>query len=906
MHNPVRFALRKLSVGLVSVAFLFVMATTCSVGVSADTETTLGSSTNEISTLSDIGDSEGLALAEERSSQAESVTNPSQLDQPQSDENQTEVSTPRLNGESSATNQEASLPSRESRSGGEPAYAGENLVVPVSQPTSHYVTESGETREIIWAQGVTPPSMGEAGDFEKEVTGEFVEYSMPFEAGKGYYDANKSLDASIEDLNLCFAAVSSNMLHWWLEQNKDYVERFISEKYGADLGQQDYSLTDVRRYTDSFEDQQNSQIFNLFKAYYGRRLNGFVSDALVDLFINGYPPKHQGGVNLENPDLVPDKRGGFFHAVFKEKLLTDRMFSGDYHYFGNLVRNTLENQGLLGLAYRTFGTTTHIVTVWGAEYDEQGLIRAVYITDSDDQHQPIGLKRMGITRDSSGNPRLNNNVVKNSVGSHLDYVHTIKLGQTYWEEYFNPIEEARQLARQQLATEKEAVLLAIMSQEEFSEKEKNAFRTLLEARYDEALAAVNEVVASAELTTVLESGMKQLAIPMQKLGEAVQYSLSQGHLSVHGTSLTHELPAGHLSVHGSSLTHELPAGHLSVHGSSVTHELPVGHLSLHGSSVTHELPAGHLSVHGPSVTYELPAGHLSVHGSSVTHELPSGHLSVHGSSVTHELPSGHLSVHCSSVTHELPVGHLSVHGSSVTHELPEGHLSVHGTSVMHELPAGHLILRGSSVTHELPKGHLSVSGTSLTHELPTGHLSVHGSSVTHELPAGHLSVHGSSVTHELPAGHLSVHGSSLTHEFPAGKPPIRFEEEVDGGPAVRGGFSRESEASNQFVGKMTSSSRLNKSDGANLQSNSSSCAAMLLDSFNRDWEQNQVNYLPRTRAIPQEQDRMEKKVIARGPVLDSREKDMADLTLYLVVFSILGIGFVCYKLFIHKCTLEDN
>ncbi|HFU4551613.1 TPA: hypothetical protein ACGPB3_001296, partial [Streptococcus suis] len=279
---------------------------------------------------------------------------------------------------------------------------------------------------------------------------------------------------------------------------------------------------------------------------------------------------------------------------------------------------------------------------------------------------------------------------------------------------------------------------------------------------------------------------------------------------------------------------------------------------------------------------------------------------VHGSSVTHELPSGHLSVHCSSVTHELPVGHLSVHGSSVTHELPEGHLSVHGTSVMHELPAGHLILRGSSVTHELPKGHLSVSGTSLTHELPTGHLSVHGSSVTHELPAGHLSVHGSSVTHELPAGHLSVHGSSLTHEFPAGKPPIRFEEEVDGGPAVRGGFSRESEASNQFVGKMTSSSRLNKSDGANLQSNSSSCAAMLLDSFNRDWEQNQVNYLPRTRAIPQEQDRMEKKVIARGPVLDSREKDMADLTLYLVVFSILGIGFVCYKLFIHKCTLEDN
>ncbi|NQJ68918.1 hypothetical protein HO543_07525 [Streptococcus suis] len=772
MHNPVRFALRKLSVGLVSVAFLLVVTTICSVEVSADTEAVLGNSIHELSTLADIGDGKELSLDEQMVSQAETVTSLNQSDQPQLNqglyENQNEAATPRLNGDSSATNQEDSLSSGEYRSSGEPTSPKENPVIPVSQPTSYYVTDSGETREIIWAQGVTPPSMGEAGDFKKEVTGEFVEYSMPFEAGKGYYDANKSLDASIEDLNLCFAAVSSNMLHWWLEQNQDYVARFISEKYGADLGQQDYSLTDIRRYTDSFENQQNSRIFNLFKAYYGRRLNGFVSDALVDLFINGYPPKSQGGVNLENPDLVPDKRGGFFHEVFKEKMLTDRMFSGDYLYFGNLVRNNLENQGLLGLTYRTFGTTTHIVTVWGAEYDENGLIRAVYITDSDDQHHPIGLKRMGITRDSSGNPRLNNNVVKNSVGSHLDYVHVIKLGQSYWEEYFNPMEEKRQLARQQLANVKEETLLAIRSQEEFLEKEKNDYSSLLEAKYGEVLASINAVVVASELATVLESGMKQLAIPMQKLGGAVQHSLPKGHLSVHGSSVSHELPVGHLSLHGSSVTHELPVGHVSVHGSSVTHELPVGHLSLHGSSVSHELPVGHLSLHGSSVSHELPVGHVSVHGSSVTHELPVGHLSLHGSSVTHELPVGHLSPHGSSVSHELPVGHLFLHGSSVMHELPVGHLSLHGSFVTHDLPVGHLFLHGSSVTHELPVGHLSLHGSSVTHELPVGHLSLHGSSVTHELPVGHLSLHGSSVSHELPVGHLSLHGSSVSHELPVG------------------------------------------------------------------------------------------------------------------------------------------
>ncbi len=70
----------------------------------------------------------------------------------------------------------------------------------------------------------------------------------------------------------------------------------------------------------------------------------------------------------------------------------------------------MESKGLLGLTYRTLGYATHIVTVWGAEYDNQGKIRAVYITDSDDQQEQIGLKRMGITRDASGNPRLNNHV----------------------------------------------------------------------------------------------------------------------------------------------------------------------------------------------------------------------------------------------------------------------------------------------------------------------------------------------------------------------------------------------------------------------------------------------------------------------------------------------------------------
>ncbi|WP_330848258.1 IdeS/Mac family cysteine endopeptidase [Streptococcus suis] len=648
----IRFSLRKLSVGLVSVGCVFLSYQS---PISVLAETMPGIVESE-QIVEDVILNETIELVSREETQ-ESISNTTDLDRSQEsvslsdsvEADLVEGSGVHLQAEEHPTedtfalaqaNLDGSVNSSEDRSIKPSVLPEESLTEATEPPVSHYTTEDGDLREIIWAQGVTPPNMGQGGTFKKEVTGEFIEYSMPYEAGNGYYDANKSLNASLEDLNLCFAAVSSNMLHWWLEQNSDYVDRFIEEKYGSDQNQQHYSLTDLRRYPNSFEDQQNSRIFNLFKTYYGHRLNGFVSDALVDLFINGYSPKSQGGVNLENPDLVPDKRGGFFYEVFKEKKLTDRIFSGDYRYFGNLVRNNLENQGLLGLSYRTFGTTTHIVTVWGAEYDEQGQIRAVYITDSDDQHEPIGLKRMGITRDSSGNPRLTNNVVRHSFGSQLDYVHTINLGRKHWETYFNPIEEAKQKAEQTLEEEKFSFLQAIREQEEFSEQDKRTYSLLVNAKYAESLDQINQVTDSQVLAETLKSALQSIRIPMQFLGPSLTFSRPTGHLELHGTSVTHELPEGHLSLHGSSVTHELPEGHLSLHGSSITHELPEGHLSLHGSSVTHELPEGYLSLHGSSVTHELPEGHLSLHGSSVMHELPDGYLSLRGFSVTEKEVSG--------------------------------------------------------------------------------------------------------------------------------------------------------------------------------------------------------------------------------------------------------------------------
>ncbi|MDG3291933.1 host-specific IgM cysteine endopeptidase Ide-Ssuis [Streptococcus suis] len=394
-----------------------------------------------------------------------------------------------------------------------------------------YQTESGEQRQIIWAHGITPPAMEQSGGFVKEKYGDYLNYTAPFEAGKGYYDTNKSLNASFIDLNLCFAAVSSNMVHWWLEQNSSYVERYLKEKKGTVNVEENYAITDLRRYINSFQNQQNSRVFDMFKTYYGYRTNGFVSDALVDLFINGYKPKAQGGVNLEDSQLVPDSRGGFFYDVFKEKKLTNRIFSGSYERFGEDVRTVLESKGLLGLTYRTLGYATHIVTVWGAEYDNQGKIKAVYITDSDDQQEQIGLKRMGITRDASGNPRLNNHMKNNSAGALLDYVHTIRLGQDLWEEYFNPLAKTKETASQTLADTKKALDLSIQGQSELPESMRLIYLEKLNNLYNQGILSIQKAESSEMLSGALENGLnslKSLDFPISEVGNALAPDLPVG------------------------------------------------------------------------------------------------------------------------------------------------------------------------------------------------------------------------------------------------------------------------------------------------------------------------------------------------------------------------------------------
>ena len=313
----------------------------------------------------------------------------------------------------------------------------ESLITPENNNVVQYTTEDGEIRTIIWAKGINGPVMGEGGDFHKEIIqggkDTYVTYTVPYSSGDGWYDVNKTTSGGNIDIdkNLCFAAVSSNMLHWWFDQNIEYVDRYI-EKNG-DIIRANRKLSDLKT---SFESPENSKLFELYKVLYGYNERGFYSDLLMDLFINGYTPKTTGATNIESDDLIPSNNGGFFYDVFKGEKLTDRTYGGNYESLSNLLKEILGNGGIVGVSHKVFSRSNHIVTLWGAEYDLNGKLKAVYVSDSDDQDERnVGMKRYEI-RNVGGRAKLSTNETDKSAGAEVGYLHILYQGTNQWNNYF--------------------------------------------------------------------------------------------------------------------------------------------------------------------------------------------------------------------------------------------------------------------------------------------------------------------------------------------------------------------------------------------------------------------------------------------------------------------------------------
>ena len=300
-----------------------------------------------------------------------------------------------------------------------------------NQNTAQYTAANGEIYTALFVQGVHIPNLKsteEGGDFiEKEDSAYFTRMAR-FASGQGYYDTNKARNGENQDVdrNLCFATTASNVLHWYLQENKEKIQEYIDEHGDVvrRVGQKNYSLQDFLNQSDP--DQWNSQIFDYFKLIYGHRENGFKTGPLVDLFINGYTPEKL--VNSEEDFKTMDERGGFLYGVLGKKLQSD--IRGSLRFtFSTDVKERLSTGHALCISY-SFGKYSHVVSLWGADFDESGNLAGIYVTDSDDQNETgddpeIGLKYYRVTY-KDGWPHLNNSLSNKHDGSPITALHSFR------------------------------------------------------------------------------------------------------------------------------------------------------------------------------------------------------------------------------------------------------------------------------------------------------------------------------------------------------------------------------------------------------------------------------------------------------------------------------------------------
>lgn len=299
-----------------------------------------------------------------------------------------------------------------------------------NQNTAQYTAANGEIYTAFFVQGVHIPNLKsteEGGDFiEKEDSGYFTRVAR-FVRGQGYYDTNKARNGQNKDVdrNLCFATTASNVLHWYLQENKEKIQDYMDEHGDVvrRVGQKNYSLQDFLNQSDP--DQWNSRIFDYFKLIYGHSDKGFYTGPLVDLFLNGYTPKKATNTKADFESM--DERGGFLYGLLKEKLQTD--VTGNFKgTFSEDVKKHLAEGHALCISYRPLGTYSHVVSLWGADFDESGKLVGVYVTDSDDQDETgedpeVGLKYYRIIY-KDGSPYLNNSLNPKSNGSRISKLHS--------------------------------------------------------------------------------------------------------------------------------------------------------------------------------------------------------------------------------------------------------------------------------------------------------------------------------------------------------------------------------------------------------------------------------------------------------------------------------------------------
>lgn len=324
----------------------------------------------------------------------------------------------------------------EKQSGGsalEEFMAGQQLTVKLTLKESGDSGESGGDPEVpadqdwankkVWVYGINPPQEGAWKQFFSNAT----TYYLQVDPSYGWYDCNKlnpsAQTGGVPDGMMCWAAVDANLLHWWIDQNKEYIKLYNDYKgpnpvfdYEKDKNGQGSAI--FQHYINTFADEAG---------YIDAGANWFIHGTMSDLPTQDY----------YNP-------GGYFKDVFPAGVTLGENVAGlGKEVFNKAVKEALSGKKALGIS-RGSVKSSHAMTVWGAEFDDNGDVSYIYVCDNNDRdnynYYGFGCCRYQIVYEKypegatytayktgyipNGDPSIT-----------INRLVTLDLGQEYWKEF---------------------------------------------------------------------------------------------------------------------------------------------------------------------------------------------------------------------------------------------------------------------------------------------------------------------------------------------------------------------------------------------------------------------------------------------------------------------------------------
>jgi len=251
--------------------------------------------------------------------------------------------------------------------------------------------------EIKWVYGIGEPSDDERIPVEIPHSSPKEYHKMPYvfhwyeTENTKFFNTRKmgptgSQAGKYPDHSQCWAKSSSNMLHWWFEQNKENVKTYI-EKKGITVADEKYKMYNpyYKRGLPDKDENIKSSIANEFREkcpnstngswiYLGLRwylygLEGFAKDKT-------YSPavfKDIFGIGEENDPVVAKSTSTKkeFEEVLKDALLNP------------------DSKKAVGVHVHNEGKYGHGITLWGAAFDEEKNVIAIYVCDNNDKENRI-------------------------------------------------------------------------------------------------------------------------------------------------------------------------------------------------------------------------------------------------------------------------------------------------------------------------------------------------------------------------------------------------------------------------------------------------------------------------------------------------------------------------------------